>query len=68
MDNWVAVFETDQAYRAEMVKDILCDHNIEAIVLNQKDSSYIMLGSIRVMINQKDIEKATEILKTINCE
>lgn len=40
MDNWTSVFETDQLYKAELVKDILCNNDIDAVILNQKDSSY----------------------------
>ena len=68
MDNWVTVFETDQPYLAEMVKDILCENNIDAVLLSHKDASYPMLGSIRIMVAPSDREKADEIIKTIERE
>lgn len=68
MDNWVAVFETNRSYLAEMVKDILCENNIDAVLLNHKDSSYPMLGSIQVMVDPNEREKADEIIKTIERE
>lgn len=67
-DNWINIFETDQLYQAELIKGVLCDNGIEAYILNQKDSSYVMLGSIKVMINEKDKDKAEEIIKSANCE
>ncbi len=67
MDNWIAIYETDQLYRAELVKDILNNEEVDAVILNRKDSSY-HFGSIQVMVNPKDKEKAAEIVKSIDCE
>lgn len=68
MENWVTVFETDRPYLAEMVKGILCENNVDAVLLSHKDSSYPMLGSIRVMVDPADREKTDEIIKTIERE
>lgn len=67
MDNWTSVYETDQMYRAELVKDILNNKDVDAVILNNKDSSYLF-GSIKVMVNSENVEKAAEIVKSINCE
>ena len=40
MNDWVVIFETGQLYRAELVKSLLNDNNVEAVILNQKDSSF----------------------------
>lgn len=68
MNNWISVFETEQLYQAEMVKDILQENGIEAVVLNQKDSSYNTFGEIKVMVRQEEKTQAEEIIKTIHCE
>lgn len=68
MDNWITVFETDQLFLAEMVKGILCENNIDAVLLSHKDSSYPMLGSIKIMVDSNEREKADEIIKTIERE
>jgi len=68
MDNWTSVFETDQLYKAELVKDILCNNDIDAVILNQKDSSYNTFGEIYVMVSEEEKGKAEEILKTVRCE
>ena len=52
-DKWITIYDTDQLYQAEIIKGVLCDNGVEAFILNQKDSSYIMLGTIKVMINEK---------------
>ncbi|CCZ80776.1 MAG: putative signal transducing protein [Odoribacter splanchnicus] len=63
MDNWTSVFETDQLYKAELVKDILCNNDIDAVILNQKDSSYNTFGEIYVMVSEEEKGKAEEIIK-----
>lgn len=50
-----------------MVKDILADNGVEAVVLNQQDSSY-KFGDIRVMVREEVKEQAVEIIKSIRCE
>lgn len=67
MDHWISVYETDLLYRAELVKDILNNEDVDAVILNRKDSSY-HFGSIQVMVNPEDREKAAKIVKSIHCE
>ncbi len=62
MDNWMVAYETEQMFQAELVKELLEESNIEAVILNQKDSA-ITLGVINVMVNADDLEKATEVIK-----
>lgn len=68
MNNWTAIYETTQPYQAEMIKDILHDNGVEAVVLNQKDSSYTTFGTVRVMVPPDLRKQAEEIIKTIECE
>lgn len=38
--NWVLVYETDKLYDVEIVKGMLADNNITAVVVNKQDSAY----------------------------
>lgn len=67
MNEWTAIFVTEQLYRAEFIKNLLLGKGIEAVILNQQDSSF-QLGSIEVRVREEDQEKATEIIKSVNCE
>lgn len=66
MNNWISVFETDQLYKAELVKEVLCDNGVEAVILNQKDSSYNAFGTIQVMVSGDHKDQAEEIIKSIS--
>ncbi len=68
MNNWISIFETDQLYKAELVKSVLCDNGVEAVILNQKDSSYNTFGTIQVMVSRDHKDQAEEIIKSIHCE
>lgn len=68
MNGWTSIFETDQLYRAEIMKGLLQDNGIQAIILNRKDSSYVMLGTVTVMVKEEEKQKAIEIIKSVNCE
>lgn len=68
MNNWISIFETDQLYKAELVKGVLCDNGVEAVILNQKDSSYNTFGTIQVMVSRDHKDQAGEIIKSIHCE
>lgn len=67
MNDWIAIYVTSQLYQAEMIKSILEENDIKAVIMNQKDSSY-KIGSITVMVNKMNAEKAAEIIKSDNCE
>ncbi|MCR9012548.1 DUF2007 domain-containing protein [Gabonibacter chumensis] len=66
MDNWVSVFTTNEEFEAERITELLSDSNIPAVILNQKDSSYIMLGEINVMVNKEHKEEAEKVIKNKN--
>lgn len=66
--NWVKVFATQQEYKAQIVKDILNDHNIEAVIINKQDSAYLVFGEIEVFTLQEFALKASNIIKDIKYE
>lgn len=67
MNDWCTLFETSLLYQAQIVKDMLETNGVEAVILNQQDSSY-KFGTIKVMVKADDENKAIEILKSTHCE
>lgn len=63
MAKWQKVFTTEQAYRAEIVKDVLGEVGITAVILNKKDSSYNNFGSLEVHVLPDDAIKAQRIIQ-----
>jgi len=61
-DNWKAVYSADKMYKVDLVKGTLDQHNIEYITMNKKGSG-LLLGEIELFVDEKDYEKAREIIK-----
>jgi type III secretory pathway lipoprotein EscJ len=60
--NWVKIFKSTNYYQSEIVKQVLLQHNIEAVLLNKQDSSYRSFGNVEVYIHQEDFDNAIELL------
>ena len=70
MENWVSVFTTTSELEAGIVKDLLDEAGIPAVILNQKDSSYQTFGDIiglasrtRGGCQSDDQEEAKKVIK-----
>ena len=51
IDNWVIVYTTSAPIEAEIVKQMLDSNGIEAVAMNQQDSSYQTFGDAMVYVN-----------------
>lgn len=58
--NWNKIYSTSNFYTAEMVRQMLIDNNIPAVIMNKQDSSY-RFGFVEVFIHQ-DNESAAKAL------
>ena len=67
-DNWEVIYRSPMLYRAEMLKDILENEGIQAVVVNKKDSSYIAFGDIEVYIRQSDALNAKLIVDKFDAD
>ena len=59
---WIKIFTSSDFYRSEIVKQVLIENQIDAVLLNKQDSSYRSFGQIEVYIHQEDFSKAVEIM------
>ncbi|MDA3866224.1 MAG: DUF2007 domain-containing protein [Salinivirgaceae bacterium] len=64
--DWVIAFSTTQAYQAYIIKDLLEDHDIDAVVIDKQDSFYIMIGEIEVVVKADDVIRAKHLIKKAN--
>ena len=60
-NEWVVVYSTSDVFQAEVIKQMLLSNSIDAISMNQKDSSY-HFGSVNIYTKEKDMKKAKEII------
>ncbi|MBA2422540.1 MAG: DUF2007 domain-containing protein [Chitinophagales bacterium] len=64
-EDWIKVFVTSKLHQAVMVQSILRENSIDAVLLNQQDSSYITLGEISVLVTLTDYLEAENIIKHV---
>jgi putative signal transducing protein len=57
MNSWYKIYTTDSYPEANIIKGMLEENSIKAILLNKQDSSYLFLGEIElyVSIHFKDV-------------
>ena len=61
MEGWVRIYKSTNAIDAEMVKAMLIDQGIEAVVINKIDSSYLF-GEASVYCKNEDEAIALEFI------
>jgi len=62
MENWKKIYEDQNPYRIEIVKDILEKHQLKPVLINKKDTAY-HFGVQELYINRSELLKALKILK-----
>jgi hypothetical protein len=67
METWICVYTADQLYKAEAVQGFLAEENIEAVVINKKDSAYL-LGDVELHVKPEDETVAVELIKGFRIE
>jgi hypothetical protein len=66
--DWLLVYETDQMYQAEIAKQVLSENDIESIIINKKDSSYLAFGNLELYVFEENYENALGLLKDMKVE
>ena len=64
-NNWVVVFTTGNPIEAEIVKQMLDSNGIEAVMMNQKDTSYQAFGDAMVYVNEASEGIARKLIKEL---
>ena len=65
MKDWVCIYTSQKLQDAEMTKGLLSFNEINSVVINKQDSSY-MFGYFEVYVNRDDAVKAKYVLKENN--
>ncbi|MBC8489663.1 MAG: DUF2007 domain-containing protein [Bacteroidetes bacterium] len=63
--NWVKIFSTSESYKAEILKGLLLENSIEAVIINKKDSAYLF-GELELYVRVDNLLKAKRIITTHN--
>jgi len=59
----IKILSTDNPNKAEITKQMLEENDVNVVLLNKQDSSYLMFGFIELYVNEEQVEKAMDLLK-----
>jgi hypothetical protein len=60
---WEVVFTTNLLYKAEILRGLLDEEGIQAVIVNKQDSSYIAFGEIELLVPFEDVLYAKQIME-----
>lgn len=58
---WVKIYTSVDFFKSELLRQVLVDHNIEAILINKQGFPY-RIGEVEVYIHEGDFQNALEII------
>ena len=62
LDNWDKIYDTFYEHRAEIVRENLLLQDIDAVIINKKDSNY-QIGRYEIYVPKEDTEKAKSLIE-----
>lgn len=60
-EGWIKIYSSADFFKSEMVRQVLIDHVIEAIIINKQGFPY-QIGEAEVYIHEKDSQEAKKII------
>lgn len=63
MGNWTLVFSAGSPHEAEMVRGLLEEHDIAAVVMDQGSSPYPPLADVGVYVDREHVVRALHLLR-----
>ncbi|MBW8686026.1 putative signal transducing protein [Chitinophaga rhizophila] len=62
--DWVKIYYTNQAFRAEIVKGMLEEHGINVVLVNKQDSAYLIAlpGMAELFVHNSQEAEARQLL------
>jgi len=62
---WKCVFRSSFEHTAELVRVMLEEHDIDAVVMNKRDSSYLNFGQLEVFVPEQDQQTAEALILSL---
>jgi len=63
MTKWHKVYETGSPIRAEIIKGVLTERGIMAVILNKRETVYHIHGNFEIMTPTTDVVQAINIIE-----
>jgi hypothetical protein len=59
--DWVKVYTSADFFKSELVRQVLIDYEIDAIIINKQGFPY-RIGEVEVYIHESNLEKARALI------
>ncbi|MCK9611983.1 MAG: DUF2007 domain-containing protein [Bacteroidales bacterium] len=63
--DWVNIYESNKSYEVEIIKGMLLENEIEALIVNKQDSIYLF-GEFELYVLQDNVIKAKSLIHNFN--
>lgn len=62
--DWILIFATDRPFEAELVKGMLLENDVNAVLINRQDSSYLQAlpGRAEIYVHISQEAQALELI------
>lgn len=64
-NDWVLIYETDKNFEIEIIRGMLEEHGIDAVIVNKKDSAYL-IGNFELYVSRDDVMLAKTLILNFN--
>jgi|TARA_B100001093_G_scaffold520485_1_gene616600 hypothetical protein len=65
-NNWINILRSEDLYKVEIITQMLKNNKIDAVIINQKDSSYNMFGYSNLYVKREHVEKSVKLIQKHN--
>lgn len=59
---WKKIYFAGDEFKVLIARDLLAENGINAVIMNQKDSSYTSFGDVELYVEEHDEKEAERIL------
>lgn len=63
MQNWTRIFEDQNQIRAEIVKGVLEEKGIPAVILNKQETVYKLYGTYEVLVPNENALESMQLIQ-----
>ena len=61
-EQWETVYSSPLLYKVEILRALLEEEEIPAVIINKKDSAYLAFGEVELYVKRSDVMTAMQIV------
>ena len=63
--DWIKIMDSEDTLTVDLANARLQDAGISSVVLNKKDSAYVVIGRAELYVPKAEVERARELLNEV---